>query len=186
MLIGQAPGAQEMKRGRTAQRIAAQPVRSGQARTEAGGIAFTGDAGRRLCGWLNEAGFSNEEIRAWFHKTSVTKCYPGKRPGGGDRKPTRREIELCRHFLEEQIRLLDPMVLIPMGAVALGWFFPERGLDTAVGRRLRWRGRTVVCLPHASGASTWWKSTENQKLLKRAKTILRRLRKQYLENQNGR
>ena len=106
-----------------------------------------------------DAGFSEEECRINVYKTAVVKCYPDKWPPGRktDRRPGIREIRLCQHFLLEQIRLIDPVVLIPMGKIAIQWFFPELELEETVGKELKWQGKPVVCFPHASNVSHWWK-----------------------------
>jgi uracil-DNA glycosylase family 4 len=129
-------------------------------------------AWERFEGWLQEAGFSREQLTQLFEKTAVVKCYPGKKANGGDRPPTQRERTLCRHFLEEQIRLLDPQVLVTMGSIALHWFLPCMKLDEAVGKKLRWGHRGLVCFPHASGNNRWLNDTKNKAALARAKKAL--------------
>jgi uracil-DNA glycosylase len=49
---------------------------------------FNGPSGRRLFDWLARVGWEEDEFRATHYLTAVTKCYPGKSPGGkGDRAP---------------------------------------------------------------------------------------------------
>ncbi len=163
MLIGQAPGISEKKKRR----------------------AYRGKAGRGWIKWLLETGFSDGEIKGNFFKTAITKCYPGKKRGG-DRKPTKEEIELCSPFLMEQIRLVKPSVIIPMGKTAVCWFFPEvKRLEEVVGQLLKWKQGNleydVVCLPHASPVSAWIKREENKVLIRKALFKIRTL----FENANG-
>jgi DNA polymerase len=52
---------------------------------------------------------------------NVTKCRPDS-----DRSPSRPEVEACMPFLEKQIELIGPRVIVILGAVALKWFDPSR------------------------------------------------------------
>ena len=162
MLIGQAPGAVEAVRR----------------------LPFQGRSGKVLMGWLIRAGFTSEtQARRQVYMTSITKCFPGKGSGGGDRRPSRAEVDLCRAHLDRQLSLLKPDVLILVGGLAHERFLPGRPLDALVGRLFDLSGREVkspnrarpllVPLPHPSGASRWLNAVENRALLDRA---LRRLR----------
>lgn len=162
MLIGQAPGAVEAVRR----------------------LPFQGRSGKVLMAWLGRAGFASEEqARRHIYMTSITKCFPGKGSGGGDRRPSRAEVDLCRSHLDRQLALVNPQVLILVGGLAHERFLPGRPLGSLVGRlfdlsggELSGRTRTrplLVPLPHPSGASRWLNVPENRALLDRA---LRRLR----------
>ena len=162
MLIGQAPGAVEAVRR----------------------LPFQGRSGPVLMGWLMRAGFTSEtQARCRIYMTSITKCFPGKGTGGGDRRPSRPEVDLCRPHLDRQLALLKPDVLILVGGLAHERYLPGRPLDALVGRIFDLSGREVargtgarpllVPLPHPSGASRWLNAAENRALLDRA---LRRLR----------
>jgi uracil-DNA glycosylase family 4 len=162
MLIGQAPGAVEALRR----------------------LPFQGRSRNVLMGWLIRAGFSSEaQVRRQVYMTSITKCFPGKGTGGGDRRPTRAEVDLCRPHLDRQLAFIKPEVLILVGGLAHERFLPGRPLGELVGRVFDLSGREVssrsrvrpllVPLPHPSGASRWLNETENRRLLDRA---LRRLR----------
>jgi len=162
MLIGQAPGAVEAVRR----------------------LPFQGRSGKILMGWLMRAGFSSEtQVRRRIYMTSITKCFPGKGTGGGDRRPSRAEVDLCRTHLDRQLALIKPELLILVGGLAHERFLPGRPLDALVGRVFDPAGREVspraqpplrlVPLPHPSGASRWLNAVENRALLDRG---LRRLR----------
>jgi uracil-DNA glycosylase len=162
MLIGQAPGAVEAVRR----------------------LPFQGRSRNVLMGWLIRAGFSSEvQVRRQVYMTSITKCFPGKGTGGGDRRPGRAEVDLCRSHLDRQLALIKPQLLILVGGLAHERFLPGRPLDALVGRVFDLSGRDVsrrrsvrpllVPLPHPSGASRWLNAVENRLLLDRA---LRRLR----------
>jgi uracil-DNA glycosylase len=162
MLVGQAPGAVEAVRR----------------------LPFQGRSGRVLMAWMEEAGFASEEqVRRRVYMTSITKCFPGKGTGGGDRRPRRAEVDLCRPHLDRQLALIKPELLIVVGGLAHERFLPGHPLESLVGRVFDGAGREVaprtrarpllVPLPHPSGASRWLNAPANRLLLDEA---LRRLR----------
>lgn len=138
MLIGQAPGWREIETG----------------------LPFAHDAGRRLAGWLGLAGIGLDDFRRRWYVTSVGKCYPGRRPGASvDSPPSRAEVQRWSPFLDEEVRIVRPSLLVLVGGTAHRYAFGEAArLDDLVGRELSWApaaGARVICLPHPSGASTW-------------------------------
>ena len=159
MVIGQAPGQIEAKQTH-------QP--------------FSGPAGARLFRWLQQAGWQEAEFRAQCYITSVTKCFPGPHPSGrGDRPPTRAERELGAEWLEAEIPLVDPAVLVPVGRMAVAFVF-GRGYKLAdlVGQVFQIDSRTVVPLPHPSGASSWIQQPAHRALIENAIRHLHHLRQQ--------
>lgn len=153
MLVGQAPGVTEAQVKRP----------------------FNASSGTRLFQWLAEAGFEETEFRARYYMTAVTKCYPGKHPKGkGDRKPSRAEQALCRPFLERELALVQPRVLLAVGGLAIETLLDRRlRLDQAVGQVFEVNGRHVLPLPHPSGASLWPNRPENQARITQALALLR-------------
>jgi len=181
MLIGQAPGVTEAEVKRP----------------------FNASSGRRLFEWLGSAGWEETSFREHHYMTSVTKCYPGRSQSGkGDRVPTKAEQALCRSFLEQEIALINPQVVIPVGGLAIKLFYPARlrlkeiigtatyippavlaqgndftlkGADCFLTEFESYRpanGRWVVPLPHPSGASLWPNRPANKMLIQRAVGIL--------------
>lgn len=154
MLVGQAPGKKEVLLGRP----------------------FAGAAGRRLFQWLAEAGFDEEQFRSFCYVTAMMKCFPG---GGerGDLKPSRQQVANCAPWLEQELALVEPDVLIPVGQLAIERFLGKARLDEVIGRRFRRRiaGRavTVIPLPHSSGASAWTNALGNRALIQRAIRLVR-------------
>jgi uracil-DNA glycosylase len=144
---------------------------------------FSGPAGRRLFRWLAEAGFAETEFRATQAMTAITKCYPGPHPAGrGDRVPSRAEQALCAPWLERELALVSPRVLIPIGGLAIRYFLGDDGPMTArIGERFEQNGRILVPLPHPSGASQWFNVAENKARLARALGILAKLRAELWE-----
>ncbi len=159
MTIGQAPGITEQEAGRP----------------------FNAGSGKRLFDWLGRAGIEEDWFRSTQYMTSVTKCYPGRQPSGsGDRVPGRREQELCRPFLDREIEIVDPRVIIPIGRLAINLFFPKKlKLQEIIGTQLEVSGRWVIPLPHSSGASRWHQLEDNRRLIDQAITLIREQREQY-------
>ncbi len=153
MLVGQAPGVTEAQAGRP----------------------FSASSGQRLFQWLAEADFEEAGFRARCYMTAVTKCYPGKHAKGkGDRKPSRAEQKLCRPFLDQELALVQPKVLLAVGGLAIETLLGHRlRLDEAVGHVFQVDGRWILPLPHPSGASLWPNRPENRARIQQALTLLR-------------
>jgi len=115
------------------------------------------------------------EFRRQYYLTAVTKCYPGKHPKGkGDRNPSRVEQRLCRPFLEQELALVQPRVVLAVGGLAIDTLLGRKiPLHKAVGERFQVDGRWVLPLPHPSGASLWPNAAENQARIQQALAILR-------------
>ena len=78
---------------------------------------WRGRAGQTLRRWLD---MDEERFYSTFYCSSVTRCYPGRHPSGrGDRPPSPRELELCRFWLERELRLLDPEARHSGGRLAI-------------------------------------------------------------------
>ena len=153
MTIGQAPGITEQEAQRP----------------------FNAGSGTRLFGWLKQAGIEEDWFRSTQYMSSVTKCYPGRQiSGNGDRVPSRREQELCRPYLDWEITLVDPLVIIPIGRLAINLFFPTKlKLSEIIGTQLEKHGRWIIPLPHSSGASRWHQIEENRRLIKKAIDLIK-------------
>jgi uracil-DNA glycosylase len=126
---------------------------------------WRGRAGQTLRRWL---GFDEETFYATFYCASVTRCYPGRAASGrGDRMPTTREQELCGFWRAWELELLRPTLVVPVGGLAVRSLLGPSSLAACVGCRFELAGRSVVPLPHPSGASGWLNSPENRRLLER-------------------
>ena len=145
MTIGQAPGITEQEAERP----------------------FNAGSGTRLFGWLKRAGIEEDWFRSTQYMSSVTKCYPGRHSfGSGDRVPSRREQELCRPYLDQEIEFVNPQVIIPIGRLAINLFFPKKlKLQEIIGTQKEVEGRWIIPLPHSSGASRWHQIEENRQLI---------------------
>lgn len=156
MLVGQAPGKVEID----------------------GRKPFAGRAGKTLFRWLERAGLSEDDARSRIYIAAMTRCFPGPHPSGrGDRVPTRRELDACRSWLEDELRLIRPKLIIPVGKLAIGYFLGELPLDETVGRSHvaeHVGGRSMVIpLPHPSGASSWIHGAGHAQLVEQALVLIR-------------
>lgn len=73
------------------------------------GLPFVGAAGQLLNRLLSEIGMSRQDVRI----VNVVNCRPP-----GNRDPLPDEIEACKPWLEEQIRIFDPRVIVTLGNFA--------------------------------------------------------------------
>src|SRR5437763_936063 len=138
ILIGQAPGVKEPLLGKP----------------------FAWTAGRTLFAWFREfCRMSEEQVRGRIYFAAVCRCFPGKTPTGGDRVPMPDEIRNCSSWMNREIDLLRPELIIPVGKLAVAQFLPFDKLDEVVGRtfsiRDKRRAFDLIPLPHPSGASPW-------------------------------
>lgn len=132
---------------------------------------WRGRAGGTLRRWLD---MDEKRFYSTFYCCSVTRCYPGKHPSGrGDRPPTPHELDLCRLWLDWELRLVRPRVLVPIGGLAIKRVLGISGLTSCIGARFELGEAVAVPLPHPSGASGWLNSTENRERLQAALALLR-------------
>ena len=142
---------------------------------------FSGRAGRELARWMVRAGFkSDEEFRSQTYIAAVMRCFPGRLPSGkGDRRPPPGPVANCSHWLDAELQLLKPRVLIPVGQLAIERFLGAGPLEERVGRSFG-EDPVVVPLPHPSGQSRWLNSAANRARLYAALRLLFELRKECL------
>ena len=148
--VGQAPGRREGEFGRP----------------------FAWTAGKTLFGWYAQLGVSEDVFRERVYMAAVCRCFPGRNPKGGDRVPSPDEIAKCATWLDAEIDLLRPQLLIPVGRLAIARFLKFKRLTEVVGRqhRILRAGLDVdiVPLPHPSGVSTWHRVEPGKTLLQDA------------------
>jgi uracil-DNA glycosylase len=151
MLVGQAPGKTEMGDRRP----------------------FAGRAGKTLFRWMARAGVDEAVFRRHVYIAAVTRCYPGPSPSGrGDRVPSPRERQLCASWLDAELEMIRPRVIIPVGRLAIDRFLGPAPLHELIGREIVVEHRGVrmlaIPLPHPSGASSWVNLQANRLLLDHA------------------
>ena len=118
MFIGEAPGADEDQQGEP----------------------FVGRAGQLLTRILKAMNFTREDV----YIANILKCRPDMPAGSsGNRPPTPTEMQTCRPYLMEQIEIIQPSVLVALGAVAVEGLLGTR----AAMRELRGRWHTYNNIP---------------------------------------
>ena len=118
MFIGEAPGADEDQQGEP----------------------FVGRAGQLLTRILKAMNFEREDV----YIANILKCRPDMPAGSfGNRTPTPTEMQTCRPYLVEQIDIIQPRVLVALGAVAVEGLLGTR----AAMRELRGRWHTYNSIP---------------------------------------
>lgn len=142
------------------------------------GRPFAWTAGRTMFGWFkNSLGVEEELFRQRVYIAAVARCFPGKSPGGGDRKPAPDEVQRCGKFLAREVAILRPRLILPVGTLAIEQVTGFRGpLVEIIGtqRRIRYHGvaADVICLPHPSGASPWHRIEPGRTLLAKALQLI--------------
>jgi uracil-DNA glycosylase len=155
MLIGQAPGPRE-------------PVLQ---------RPFAHTAGKTMFRWFDQfCGLNEAAVRSTIYFAAVCRCFPGKNSSGGDRVPAPDEILNCSSWMDDEIKILKPRLIIPVGRLAIAQFIDCGKLEEVIGRRFRVE-RTGRCfdlipLPHPSGASPWHKISPGKELLERALKLI--------------
>jgi uracil-DNA glycosylase len=151
LLVGQAPGPRE-------------PVLQ---------KPFAWTAGRTLFRWFEQScRLTEHDLRSQIYFAAVCRCFPGKTAAGGDRVPAPDEILNCSTWLDEEIQILRPKLIVPVGRLAIQQFIECRSLEAVIGRAFRVRRAghefDLIPLPHPSGASPWPKIPPGKTLLEKA------------------
>lgn len=153
--IGQAPGPHEAKFG----------------------YPFAWTAGKTLFRWFETLGVDEKRFRESVYMAAAARCFPGKDRGGGDRKPDPQELLACREYIEGEVAILKPKLVVPIGLVGIEQVLGRKtALADVIGVPLTadWhQGKVdVICLPHPSGASTWHRMEPGITLLGKALRLL--------------
>jgi len=165
----------------TGEAVSSKVLLVGQAPGEKEGIMgkpFAWTAGKTLFRWFATIGLEEEDFRQRVYMAAVCRCFPGKNPKGGDRVPDETEIHNCASWLDAEIRLLRPQLIIPVGKLAIEQFMEVGRLVDVIGHvyELEENGGLidVIPLPHPSGASTWHRTEPGISLLNRALALISR------------
>ncbi len=136
-------------------------------------VPFSGPGGRILQKWLEQAGFPEGFLHEHTYLSSLTRCDPGRNPrGNGDRKPSPQEMTLCRPYLDAELRLLRPKVVLLVGTMAIEAFIDKGRLEDIIGTYIERDETFFLPLPHPSGVSRWLNDATHQELLQRALHLL--------------
>ena len=151
MVIGQAPGPREPTLKRP----------------------FAHTAGKTLFRWFEQfCGMNEAAVRSKIYFAAVCRCFPGKNSSGTDRVPSPDEIRNCSGWMDDEIRILCPRLIIPVGRLAITQFIDCTKLEDVIGRKFHVKHTAhrfdLIPLPHPSGASPWHKITPGYGLTERA------------------
>lgn len=107
------------------------------------GKPFVGQAGKFLDELLASGGLKREEVFI----TNVVKCRP---PSNRDPEP--QELAACRRYLDEQIELINPEIVVTLGRFSMARFIEDGRISQIHGKTHTVEGRTVVTMYHPAAA----------------------------------
>ena len=107
------------------------------------GRPFVGQAGKVLNGLLESIGLQRKDVFI----TNMVKCRPPN-----NRDPLPSEIRACRHFLDAQLKDINPKVLVTLGRHALVNFFPGESISKARGKPRFWSSYLISPIYHPAAA----------------------------------
>ena len=107
------------------------------------GRPFVGPAGQFLNELLASVGLTREEV----YITNMVKCRPPS-----NRDPFPGEVAACSKYLDEQVRLIGPRVIIPLGRHALANWFPNESISKVRAKPRRIGDVTLFPLYHPAAA----------------------------------
>lgn len=161
MFIGEAPGADEDARGEP----------------------FVGRAGQLLTKIIETMGFTRSDV----YIANVLKCRPDMPPGSaGNRPPTPVEMQTCLPYLAEQISIIQPKVLVALGATAVEGLLGTRGVMREM--RGRWHSHQdtpLMITYHPSYLLRNQAPSEKRKVWEDMLQVLERLDRPITEKQRN-
>ena len=107
------------------------------------GRPFVGPAGQLLEEMLGKIGLSRQDV----YITNMLKCRPPQ-----NRDPQPGEIDSCRPYLDQQIEMISPRVIVTLGRFSFSKFFPGESISRARGKPRRWRDLMVYPMYHPAAA----------------------------------
>ena len=114
------------------------------AQEDVAGKPFVGRSGELLDGLLGEVGLDRTALAV----CNVVKCRPP-----ANRPPRRAEVATCRPWLDRQVEVIDPSVIVTLGATALAWALGRTArLADAHGTVVDHHGRALVPTYHPAAA----------------------------------
>jgi uracil-DNA glycosylase family 4 len=106
------------------------------------GRPFVGRAGQLLTQILSSGGIQRKDA----YITNVVKCRPPQ-----NRVPTVQEMMFCNKYLESQIALINPKIIVCLGNTPLKWLTKTtEGITSLRGKWLKWRGIDFFPMFHPS------------------------------------
>ncbi len=161
MFIGEAPGVDEDQQGEP----------------------FVGRAGQLLTKILKAMNFAREDV----YIANILKCRPDTPAGTfGNRAPTPTEMQTCRPYLVEQIEIIQPKVLVALGAVAVDGLLGMRGTMRELrGRWHAYNGTPLMITYHPAYLLRNQAPSEKRKVWEDMLQVLERLDQPITERQRN-
>jgi uracil-DNA glycosylase family 4 len=161
MFIGEAPGVDEDRQGEP----------------------FVGRAGQLLTRIIETMGFRREEV----YIANILKCRPDTPSGSfGNRAPTPLEMQTCRPYLVEQIEIIQPKVIVALGAVAVEGLLGTRGTMRELrGRWHAYNGIPLMITYHPAYLLRNQAPSEKRKVWEDMLQVLERLERPITERQRN-
>jgi uracil-DNA glycosylase family 4 len=107
------------------------------------GKPFVGPAGQLLDKLLASIGLRREDV----YIANMVKCRPP-----GNRDPLPGEIQACQPYLDRQMQIISPKVVVTLGRFSFSKFFPGEAISKARGKPRTWNGRTIFPMYHPAAA----------------------------------
>ena len=107
------------------------------------GRPFIGQAGRLLDEMLAKIGLDRQDV----YVTNMVKCRPPN-----NRDPLPEELSACAPYLDKQIEIISPRVIVCLGRFSFSKFFPGETISKARGRPRNWNGIKVYPMYHPAAA----------------------------------
>ena len=107
------------------------------------GRPFVGAAGKFLEELLENASLKRNEVFI----TNVVKCRPP-----GNRDPQEVELVACSQYLDQQIKIIDPDVIVTLGRFSMAKFFGNVKISQVHGQAKMIDGRLIVAMFHPAAA----------------------------------
>ncbi len=107
------------------------------------GRPFVGQAGRLLDELLSSIDLNRESV----YITNMIKC---RAPNNRDPLPS--EIQSCGPYLDEQIEMIAPRIIVTLGRYSFGKFFPAQTISKARGRPQNLNGLVIYPIYHPAAA----------------------------------
>ena len=129
---------------------------------------------------MQRAGFSSpEEFRRLTYIAALMRCFPGRnKTDTGDRPPPPAGIANCAHWLDDELKLMEPKVILLVGQMAISRFLGPAPLEERVGKSFGKRP-VMIPLPHPSGQSRWLNALENRDRLATALALVGEQRSKF-------
>ena len=107
------------------------------------GRPFVGPAGHLLDQLLASIGLKREDV----YITNMVKCRPPN-----NRDPLPGEIQSCGPYLDKQLEMIAPKVVVTLGRHSFSNFFPGESISRARGKPRRWKSLVIYPMYHPAAA----------------------------------